>query len=124
MEAIEFIQSITSDEMEFISKLDYGDDSEKHRQALEKVIFEQGGVIHDDQRWHPYEVIELGANWLQQEHEKEFSICTLLVIMNVQAETDTWTELDWKLESQNNEYKKLPKEMLEIIREQFTRAGC
>ena len=124
MEAIEFIKSITSDEMEFISKLDYGDGSEKHCQALEKVIFEQGGVIHDDQRWYPYEVIELGANWLQQGHEKEFSICTLLVIMNVQAETDTWTELDWKLESQNNEYKKLPKEMLEIIREQFARAGC
>lgn len=80
---IEFIQSITDAEMNFIANLDYGCGKEEHLQALKKVIFEQGGICNNDQLWYPAEVYELGSNSLQQGHEREFVICTLLVILNV-----------------------------------------
>jgi|GEM_PF-3036323 len=79
---IEFIKSISEKEIKFISKLDCKQDVERHKEALNKVIFEQAGAIGEYQVWFPYEVIELGANALVQGHEKEFTICTMLILLN------------------------------------------
>lgn len=70
---IEFIQSITDEEMNFIAHLDYGCSKDEHFQALKKVIFEQKGICNKDQSWYPAEVYELGSNSLKTGHEREFT---------------------------------------------------
>ena len=74
------VTSITESEPTFIAGLDYGQKQDQHLDALRKVIFEQDGVSTRPQYWFPYEVIELGAHSLESGHEREFAICTLLVV--------------------------------------------
>ena len=106
---IEFIRSITEDEIEFISKLDYEQDSSEHAAALRKVIFEQSGKVLESQYWFPLEVLELGANDLISGHEREFTICTLLVLLNSPDEKYE------KLESSASYYDQLPEEYRDLI---------
>ena len=87
------VKSASESELAFIAALDYGQDAERHLAALRAVCFEQGGVIRPDQYWFPYEVIELGAHSLREGHEREFAICTMLVLANVAARVDTSTDL-------------------------------
>ena len=121
---IKFIQTITESELKYISELDYGEESEKHLEALKKVIFEQAGVVKEEQFWCPYEVIELGSNSLKKGHEREFAICTLLVALNVKEGTDSATDLEYKLETHSNEYDQLPKELSELVLKSYAQAGC
>lgn len=121
---INFIQTITDSELKFISELDYGEKSEKHLEALKKVIFEQDGVVKEEQFWCPYEVIELGSNSLKKGHEREFTICTLLVALNVKEGTDLSTDLEHKLEAHSTEYDLLPKELSELVLKSYEQAGC
>jgi hypothetical protein len=74
------LASISDDEMEFIASLDYGQDKDKHLEALRSLIFEQKGELREGQLWFPHEVIALGSNSLKPGHERTFAICTLLVI--------------------------------------------
>ncbi len=120
----EFIQTITNDELKFISELDYGNDVEKHLAGLRSVIFNQNGIIKEEQGWYPYEVVELGANALTMGHEREFTICTLLVVFNVKVGTDKATDLEVKLELHSKEYDQLPKELSELVISSFENAGC
>lgn len=106
---IEFIRSISEEEIDFISQLDYRQEVEKHKEALNKVIFEQAGLATESQYWFPYEVIELGANTLTKGHEREFTICTLLVLLNSPDEKDD------KFNSQASNYDLLPKKYQELI---------
>ena len=121
---IEFIQSVTDNELEFISERDYGNDAEKHLKALRSVIFKQNALITEEQSWYPYEVIELGSNSIHKGHEREFVICTLLIILNIKEGTDLVNDLEHKLESFSSEYDRLPEELSEIVLKAYGNAGC
>ena len=116
------IESITEEELQFISAADYEQDIEKHYKALKKLIFEQKGIINNEQSWFPYEVIELSSNSLKEHHEREFVICTLLIILNVNAGTDLTNDLEYKFSSFSGEYAKLSKPLSELILSEFTNA--
>lgn len=114
MEAISLIAP-TDDELTFIASLDYCQGAEQHLAALRSVLNERGGIVGDGQHWYPYEVIELGANWLQPGHEREFALCTLLVLENVAAGADTSTDVVAKLAEQAAEYDRLPATLRDLI---------
>lgn len=112
---IELIQSVSESELRFISNLDYACDNERHYQALRQVIFEQECIGNAGQLWHPAEVYELGSNWLQEGHEREFTICTLLVIHNAIQGSDCYTDLEAKFDNHAWEYDKLPEHLKNVI---------
>ncbi len=114
MEAIAVIAP-SDEELAFIGALDHGQDAEQHLAALRSVLSERGGIVGDGQHWYPYEVIELGAHWLQPGHEREFALCTLLVIENVAAGTDTSTDLVAKLAERAADYDRLPAPLRDLI---------
>ena len=120
---IEFIQSISESELRFISNLDYGCGSEKHYEALKQIIFNQSCIGNYDQSWYPYEVIELGAHWLQEAHEREFTICTLLVIHNVINGNDGSTELGYNFECRASDYDLLSKTHQELVMSAYERSS-
>jgi hypothetical protein len=102
------ISSVTDSELAFIAGRDYGVESEKHFSALRRVIFEQSGIPLSGQEWFPYEVVELGAHHLETGHEREFAICTLLVIGAVEDGFDTSTDLSQKFHDRAADYDALP----------------
>ncbi|NRB76275.1 MAG: hypothetical protein HRU46_18090 [Verrucomicrobiales bacterium] len=95
MKLEEFLKSLTDAERDFIAALDYGNDLEKHRQEIDLVIERQGQVNFEKQLWYPYEVIELGKNWLQEGHEREFVACAGIVLQNITAGADNMN--DWEI---------------------------
>lgn len=109
------ISSATDSELAFIAGRDYGVESEKHLAALRRVIFEQSGIPLSGQEWFPYEVIELGAHHLQAGHEREFAICTLLVIGAVKTGFDTSTDLSQKFQDRAADYGALPASLRDEI---------
>ena len=117
------ISSATYSELDFIARRDYGVESEKHLGALRRVIFEQSGIPLSGQEWFPYEVIELGAHHLQAGHEREFAICTLLVIGAVEAGFDTSTDLSQKFHDRAADYDALPVSLRDEILAAYTRAN-
>lgn len=102
------VATATPEELAFIAALDYGQDADRHLRALRETIFEQHGALRSDQHWHPYEVIELGANALVPGHPREFAICTLLVLHAVATGYDTATDLAFKFETLAADYDALP----------------
>src|ERR1700741_4297330 len=102
------IASVTESELTFIASLDYGVRADEHFAALKRVIYEQGGLPRADQYWFPYEVIELGAHHLEPSHEREFAICTFLVIAAVNAGVDCSTDLSQKFHDRAADYDRLP----------------
>ena len=123
--ALTFVKSITDEEMQFISKLDYGVDADVYLTSLRKVIFEQDGILDGTpahnciikctQFTYPYEVIELGSHVLEKGHEREFAICTLIIIMNVYKKTDGSTDLNYKYECQQSSYAMIPDDVQKLI---------
>lgn len=122
MELAALLQSLTPQELRFIAEADYGEDAEQHLQALQRVV-ENGGRLHKDQRWFPYEVIELRAHAYQPGHEREFVACTLVVLAAVASGYDTWTELDLKFESRAQDYDALEPQYREPILLAYVAAG-
>jgi hypothetical protein len=118
------IQTITDKELRFISSADYGQDASEHCDALKTVIFHQKGIISNEQYWFPYEVIELCSNSLKENHEREFVMCTLLIILNVSAGTDKTNDLEYKFNSFSSEYDKLSKPLSELIIKEYADASC
>ena len=112
---LELIRSISQDELSFIAALDYGQNKEKHLEALNALIFKNSCTFTDDQYWFPYEVIQLGSHHLQEHHAREFTICTLLVIQAVKIGFDKSTNLIEKLSDRTNDYEKLPTELFAVI---------
>src|SRR5262249_44435379 len=108
---MDLISTVTPGELAFIAGLDYGQGSDQHLSALREVVFNQCGVPNQEQLWYPYEVIELGAHHLTPGHEREFVICTLLVIGAVAAGRDTYTDLQAKFEQHSSTYAALPAEL-------------
>ena len=106
---IDFIQSISENEIEYIANLDYGQDNEKHKVALKNLIFNQVCKSLPEQHWFPMEVIELGSYSLSKGHEKEYTICTLLLLMNVPDDINNL------FESQSKTYDLLPNKYRDLI---------
>ena len=102
-------------ELAFIAETDYGQNSQQHYEALYTLIHKQDGIITDQQYWFPYEVIELCSHGIKQGHEREFAICTLLIIQNVIAGTDPATDLLVKFQTCAEDYDLLPEELREEI---------
>jgi len=118
---IEFIQTITEDELRFIANLDYGCGKEEHFHALKKVVFEQNGICNNTQFWYPAEVYELGSTSLQTGHEREFTICTLLVILNALNGRDH-IELSDKFDDRAYDYDQLPESLKSRIIQAYEQA--
>ena len=118
------VKSITESELAYIAALDYGQESQQHLDGLRTVIFDQSGTPRDGQIWHPYEVIELGAHALSPGHEREFAICTLLVIQAVMSGFDSATDLSAKLSERSQDYDKLPVALRDEVLNAYQVAGC
>ena len=112
------LQSLTNDEREFIAGLDYGNDAEQHRYALDKVIASSGIVDFESHGyWYPYEVIELGKKWLQEGHEREYAACLGIVLKNIETGNDQSNDLEWIIENQADSISQLPSELRDMITE-------
>lgn len=109
------LASLTDQERNFIAGLDYGNDAKQHRLALDEVI--TGGGVDFESRgyWYPYEVIELGKNWLQSGHEREYAVCMGIVLRNVERGTDKSNDLEWIIENQADSIAQLPPELKALI---------
>ena len=90
----EYLNSLTESERDFIAELDYGQDAALHREELNRVIENGGNADLDNQLWYPYEVIELGKNWLQKNHEREFVACAAIILHNIITGEDNINDLD------------------------------
>jgi hypothetical protein len=115
-------RTATEEELAFIAALDYGQDTERHMAALRAVCMDQGGIVRPDQYWFPYEVIEMGAHSLQRGHEREFALCTLLVLANVAAGIDISTDVQAKFTDRAADYDGLPTILREEILSAYQRA--
>jgi hypothetical protein len=111
-----FFTSLTAAERDFIAGLDYGAERAKHREALDQVL-ERGGRVDFSRRgvWHPYEVIELGAHWLQPGHAREYAACVALVVVNVRAGGDRTREVGEFLEARREALASLPPELRAVV---------
>src|SRR5690349_20452564 len=95
----QLLRSMSDAERDFIAGLDYGAERKLHRAALDTVIEHDGEVIFDTQgAWYPYEVIELGKNWLQEGHEREYAACMGIVLRNIQSGRDRCNHVEGILE--------------------------
>jgi len=112
-----FLRTATEGELRFIACLDYGNDAGRHFEALKKVLQDQNGEITNENLWHPYEVIELGSHWLQQGHEREFVLCTLLVVGAIRSGFDRSTTLSEKFANRVSDYALLPDQLKSIVLE-------
>lgn len=118
------VTSATESELAYIASLNYGLEAEQHMAALRKVIFEQDGQFQEGQRWLPYEVVELGAHALASGHEREFAICTLLVVAAVRSGFDSATSLSTKFEEQAASYAALPPVLRSEVLNAYEAAEC
>jgi hypothetical protein len=110
------LESLTNDERDFIAGLDYGSGSNSHRSALDDVIA-SGGLVDFDLagNWYPFEVIELGKNWLQAGHEREYAACLGMFLKNIESGADELNELEWIVENQSDSISRLPDELNNLI---------
>ena len=112
----QLLRSLSGSERDFIAALDHGADREVHRAALDTVIERDGDVDFDAQGvWYPYEVIELGKNWLQEGHEREYAACMGIVLRNIEAGRDRCNDLEDILEQHYSSIQSLPDVLREII---------
>jgi len=118
---LDLISTITDSEIEYVSALEQGQDAHLHAEALKTVIFSQQGKISQSQMWYPYEVIETCSHSLEKGHEREFALCTLLVLLNVEQGADTHTDLESKLTSRKADYESLSDEYKELILSTYAR---
>lgn len=116
------VGTISESELRFIASLDYGQDAERHLEALRHVIHGQSGVLKREQDWFPYEVIELGSYSLKPGHEREFAICTLLVIQAVASGFDRGKGLRARLNESAGDYYALPPSLRDEILDAYVTA--
>ena len=89
MTLAELLESLMGHERDFIAGLNFGYDADQHREALDEVIAKGGDVDFDSKGyWYPYEVIELGKNWLQSGHAREYAACLGIVLRNIERGED------------------------------------
>lgn len=117
------VLSLTENEQVYISDANCGQDAQKHLEALREVIFRQGGKLQGDQHWFPYEVIELVAHAYKPGHEREFAICTLVVIEAVASGFDKATNLAEKFNQRARDYDALSAQLRNEILNAYQAAG-
>lgn len=113
------IVSATTEELNFIAGLDYGIGQDSHYAELVDLIFKRNGVFHENNTWFPYEVIELGANYAQIGHEREFVICSLLVIHAVQTGFDTWSLIEERFTRSVDAFSKISSELSNVLLNEY-----
>lgn len=111
-----FLKSLTEQERNFISNLDYTANHERHRAELDKVI-ENGGLVYFIYQgcWYPYEVIELGTNVLMKGHEREFTACVIIVLMNILNGGDRSNDINCLVDYYHQESNNLTSDLRMII---------
>jgi hypothetical protein len=102
------IGTASAAELDWIAALGKADEQPRHRAALAQVVGPQAGRLKDDQLWYPYEVIERGAIRCESGHEREFVLCTLLVILAVQAGQRIGVDLALQFDDLAATYETLP----------------
>ena len=122
MNLSQLLHSLSEFERDFIARLDYGTDREVHRAGLDAVIHRDGDLDFDKQGyWHPYEVIELGKNWLQQGHEREYAACMGIVLRNIETGRDISNDVEYILTQHYDSVRALPRELRAMIDSQIER---
>ncbi len=116
--ALDFIQTITPAELDYIADRWYLSHRDKQHNSLKKAIFEQDGRLKKDQYIYPGEILDLGIEELELGHEKEFSICMILIIYNrlktVSGQSEEYFWIDF-----NKDKHKLPPEYADLIEDCF-----
>jgi len=115
------VSTASKNELNFIAGLDYGQDQHKHYEALSDLIFMRKGEFQRCDNWFPYEVIELGANSIHVGHEREFVICSLLVIHAVGSGFDTWTNLENKFSNLDSSLDELSTDLADLLLHEYVR---
>lgn len=106
--AFGLIATASAAELDWIAALGPADEQPRHRAALQQLVGAQGGRLRDDQLWYPYEVIERGARHHEPGHEREFVLCTLLVMLAVQAGQRIGVDLALQFDDLAATYETLP----------------
>jgi hypothetical protein len=122
MKLPELLRSLSDGERDFISKLDYNRDSDRHRKALDALIERKGAANLDTEIWYPYEVIELSKNILEKDHEREFAACLGIVIANVISGEDNCNDLERLTELYCKYSEALPFELSTMLSDLLTEA--
>ena len=92
-----FLASLTDAERNFIAGLDYEEETEAHRKALDLVIERGGFVTLEEQCWYPYEPVKLGVWVWKPGHEREFVACVGIVLTNMVSGDDVTNEWDYDM---------------------------
>lgn len=81
----QLLPMITDEDLVYISKLDYGIDSDEHYKALKKTIYEQNGKINYEKQhtWFPHEVLSLGHWYCEDNFEIAYALCNCLLARNM-----------------------------------------
>lgn len=108
-------------ELDWIAALGKADEQQRHRAALAQVVGPQAGRLQDDQLWYPYEVIERGAIRCEPGHEREFVLCTLLVILAVQAGQRIGVDLSVQFDDLSATYETLPPVLRDTVLDAYQR---
>ena len=113
----DFLATITEAERDFVSRLDYGQKHEEHRRALDRVIA-NGGVVDTASQgvWFPMEVLELGRNFLQPGHEREFVLCAGIVLQTGR----TADEAEDMVVNHADEIRRLPEDLKLMLEAMIT----
>lgn len=106
--AFALIGTASHAELDWIAALGQADEQARHRAALQHVVGAQRGLLQDDQLWYPYEVIERGAARCETGHEREFVMCTLLVLLAVHAGQRVGVDLALQFDDLAATYETLP----------------
>jgi hypothetical protein len=122
MDLVEFLKSLEPEELRFIASRDYGEDVDTCLASLRSVAGAEGR-FQEDQYWHPYEVVELGALGLVPGHQREFVACTLLVIAAVASGFDAYIDLAAKFADRAEDYDKLDPALRESVLAAYASAG-
>jgi hypothetical protein len=116
MNLAHLLHSLSESERDFIAALAYGIGHESHRAELD-VVIERDGILDFDKQgyWHPYEVIELGKNWLQAGHEREYAACMGIVLRNIEAGGDCCNDAENIVSQHYDSIRQLPDELRQLI---------
>lgn len=106
--AFALVATASPAELDWIAALGPADEQPRHRAALQQLVGAQGGRLRDDQLWYPYEVIERGARHYEPGHEREFVLCTLLVMLAAQAGQRLGMDLALPFDDLSATYERLP----------------
>ncbi|WP_444928896.1 hypothetical protein ACJJIF_13630 [Microbulbifer sp. SSSA002] len=120
---INFIQSITESELKFIAQADYGSDADIYYKDLRNVISEQQCILTLEQHYYPGEVISLCSHYLTPKHEREFSICICLVLLNRGVFSLNEANLQVWFNENKSLYRSLDPKHEKIIFDAFSWAG-